>query len=57
MAQFSTNELVSLEKNVDNHKKLIQTSLEEIDSVYEIDKCVEWITSNNYEKVTITHLK
>lgn len=49
---FFTNEAVSLEKKVDLTENIWRTKLENIDSEYEIDKCVKWIQSNNFQKVT-----
>lgn len=51
MSQFSSHEAVSLEKHIDTQENIIKTSNNEIDNVYEIEKCVKWILDNNYEKV------
>jgi diphthamide biosynthesis protein 2 len=52
MSQFSTNEAVSLEKGVD---PVINpaTRPEFIDEVYETERCLEWIRSNNFQKVCL----
>lgn len=48
---FYAHENVSLDKNVDTTIKLVQTKPEDLDFVYEINKCVDWIKSNNFQKV------
>lgn len=48
---FYTHENVSLEKNVAATTKIVQVKPEDLDFVYEINKCVEWIKSNNFQKV------
>ncbi|KAJ8984110.1 hypothetical protein NQ317_017319 [Molorchus minor] len=53
MPQFSTNAAVSLEKHVEIKTKPIESKLEDIDYVYEITKCVEWIKSNQFQKVCL----
>ncbi|CAH1971071.1 unnamed protein product [Acanthoscelides obtectus] len=52
-SSFSTNEAVSLEKTVSRDQKPMETPLEAIDSVYEIDKCAQWIKTNNFHNVCL----
>lgn len=51
MPQFSTHESVSLEKDVELKAKLIQTNPTEIDEIYEVQKCVEWIRKSGFQRV------
>lgn len=57
MAQFFTNELVSLEKLVEDKREIVKTELIDIIDTYEIDKCTQWIKDNNFERVrlNLTH--
>ncbi|XP_023029970.1 diphthamide biosynthesis 2 [Leptinotarsa decemlineata] len=50
---FSTNEDVSLEKKIDSTSPPIQTNPEDLEYVYEIRKCAEWIKSNDFRKVCL----
>ena len=50
MSQFFTNEAVSLEKGVDSVINK-PTESELIDDTYELKTCLEWIKSNEFEKV------
>ncbi|XP_018561728.1 2-(3-amino-3-carboxypropyl)histidine synthase subunit 2 [Anoplophora glabripennis] len=52
-SQFYAHENVSLDKNVDASIKPVETKAEDLDSVYEIYKCVDWIKSNNFQKVCL----
>ncbi|KAJ8950767.1 hypothetical protein NQ318_011260 [Aromia moschata] len=54
MPQFSyfTNEAVSLEKQVDLSTQPIETKLEDIEDIYEVNKCANWIKSNNFQRET-----
>lgn len=49
--QFSTNEANAFEKQIDDSTAILHTSVEDIDSMYEIDRCTKWIRSNNFQKV------
>ncbi|KAF2880158.1 hypothetical protein ILUMI_26021 [Ignelater luminosus] len=51
--QFSTNESNAFEKKIDNSTEILHTSQENIDFVYEIDRCTKWIRSNNFQKVCL----
>lgn len=51
MSSFFTNEAVSLEKRINLEEQPVKTKLENIDSKYEIQRCVKWIQSNNFLKV------
>lgn len=51
MPQFSTHESVSLEKDVELKGKIIQTNPTEIDEIYEVQKCVEWIRKSGFQRV------
>lgn len=51
MKQFSTHESVSLEKSVELNTDLVQTDETELENVYEINKCSQWIKENNFKKV------
>ncbi|CAH0548955.1 unnamed protein product [Brassicogethes aeneus] len=53
MTRFSTNEAVSLEKTVETAVDLVETSQTDLENVYEIGKCAEWIKKNNYKKVCL----
>ncbi|XP_017781332.1 PREDICTED: diphthamide biosynthesis protein 2 [Nicrophorus vespilloides] len=53
MAQFSSNEAVSLSKTINNHKQLANTPDEHIYDYYDIKKCIYWIQSNEYKKVCL----
>ncbi|VEN44739.1 unnamed protein product [Callosobruchus maculatus] len=50
---FSSNEAVSLEKTVNNEQKPVETAIENIDSVYEIEKCTQWIKIHDFHKVCL----
>ncbi|CAG9854447.1 unnamed protein product [Phyllotreta striolata] len=50
---FSSNEAVSLEKQVDLLCTPIETKPEDLEAVYEISRCAEWIRSNNFKKVCL----
>ncbi|KAJ3664629.1 hypothetical protein Zmor_000182 [Zophobas morio] len=52
MSQFFTNEAVSLEKGVDSVINK-PTESELIDETYELKTCLEWIKSNEFEKVCL----
>lgn len=52
MDQFSSKPSVSLEKSIDTSTALVETNPADIDRVYELEKCFEWITENNYKKVS-----
>ncbi|KAK9874379.1 hypothetical protein WA026_002726 [Henosepilachna vigintioctopunctata] len=53
MSNFCTNEQISLEKKVHNRERIHQTDLNSINFVYEIDRCIEWITTNNFNQVCL----
>lgn len=53
MAQFFTNELVSLEKLIEDKTQSIKTELNNINCVYEIDKCAKWIKDNGFKRVRL----
>ncbi|KAL1502131.1 hypothetical protein ABEB36_007323 [Hypothenemus hampei] len=53
MPQFSTNEFVSLEKDVEVKRKTVEANSHEIDRLYEIQRCLEWIKTNNFKKVCL----
>lgn len=53
MTQFSSNESVSLERTINSLKSPTQTHPEDIDKIYELEKCTKWITENNYKKVRL----
>ncbi|XP_044764321.1 2-(3-amino-3-carboxypropyl)histidine synthase subunit 2 [Coccinella septempunctata] len=52
MSLFFTHEQVSLEKNVDT-KVIIENEPEKIRGLYEIDRCVSWIKTNNFRRVCL----
>uniref|UniRef100_A0A1Y1MF91 Uncharacterized protein n=1 Tax=Photinus pyralis TaxID=7054 RepID=A0A1Y1MF91_PHOPY len=51
-AQFSTNEAVSLEKEIGG-VQLLDTPEEALGTVYEIDRCIEWIRSHDFKSVCL----
>ncbi|KAB0791422.1 hypothetical protein PPYR_03222 [Photinus pyralis] len=51
-AQFSTNEAVSLEKEIGG-VRLVDTPEEALGTVYEIDRCIEWIRSHDFKSVCL----
>ncbi|KAF5281896.1 hypothetical protein FQR65_LT14480 [Abscondita terminalis] len=51
--QFSTNESIILEKQIDDSTKFAQTSPDQLNFVYEIDNCVRWIQNHNFKKVCL----
>ncbi|CAG9770189.1 unnamed protein product [Ceutorhynchus assimilis] len=53
MPQFSTHENVSLEKEVEVKRAIIQTNSDVIEEVYDIAKCVGWIRENGFQKVCL----
>ncbi|KAJ8967034.1 hypothetical protein NQ314_003151 [Rhamnusium bicolor] len=53
MLKFSTEETVSLKKQFKLSFEPVYTKPEKLDDVYEINKCVEWIKSNNFQKVCL----
>ncbi|EFA05560.1 2-(3-amino-3-carboxypropyl)histidine synthase subunit 2 [Tribolium castaneum] len=52
MSQFSTNEAVSLEKQVETVLNPA-TKFELIDEVYELQRCAGWIKANDFQKVCL----
>lgn len=52
MPEFSTNESVSLEKNVKLKGKTAELNSEQLEKAFEIEECVAWIKSNGFEKVS-----
>lgn len=52
MPEFSTNESVSLEKNVELKGKTTELNSDQLEKAFEIDQCVAWIKSNGFEKVS-----
>ncbi|CAH1155502.1 unnamed protein product [Phaedon cochleariae] len=50
---FSTNEVVSLERKIDSTDDIIPTEIEDLEYVYEISRCAEWIRSNQFQKVCL----
>lgn len=55
MDQFSSNPSVTLEKTVDSSKKPTATNSADIDRVYELDRCIEWIKTNEYKNVGLQY--
>ncbi|XP_028129062.1 2-(3-amino-3-carboxypropyl)histidine synthase subunit 2 [Diabrotica virgifera virgifera] len=53
MTSFYSNEENSLEKVVVSNHPLIETKADDIDEVYEIKRCAEWIQSNGFKKVCL----
>ncbi|KAK9754267.1 putative diphthamide synthesis protein [Popillia japonica] len=53
MDQFSSNPSVALEKTVDSSKTPTATNSADIDRVYELDRCIEWIKTNEYKNVCL----
>ncbi|GLV36925.1 Diphthamide biosynthesis 2 [Carabus blaptoides fortunei] len=53
MSQFSTNEAVSLEKRIEFSSEISKTKAEDVNNVYEVDKCAKWILENDYKKVCL----
>ncbi|KAK5638455.1 hypothetical protein RI129_012750 [Pyrocoelia pectoralis] len=51
-SQFSTNETVSLEKEV-NTTQLVDTSEDALETIYEINRCIEWIRKHDFKKVCL----
>ncbi|XP_045466487.1 2-(3-amino-3-carboxypropyl)histidine synthase subunit 2 [Harmonia axyridis] len=52
MSMFFTNEQVSLEKDVD-YKGTVQYDKEKIPCLYEINRCISWIRTNNFKRVCL----
>ncbi|KAJ8921166.1 hypothetical protein NQ315_013638 [Exocentrus adspersus] len=52
-SQFYAHENVSLDKSIDSTLKPVQTKADDLNYVYEISKCAEWIKSNNFQKVCL----
>ncbi|XP_018329150.1 2-(3-amino-3-carboxypropyl)histidine synthase subunit 2-like [Agrilus planipennis] len=52
MAAFFSNEAVSLDKTV-NTSSVLTTKSDEIESVYDIEKCTNWIKENNFKNVCL----
>lgn len=57
MDQFSSNPSVTLEKPVDTTKTSTTTNSENIDRIYELDRCIEWIKMNQYKNVGLQYLR
>ncbi|XP_066144439.1 2-(3-amino-3-carboxypropyl)histidine synthase subunit 2 [Euwallacea fornicatus] len=53
MPQFSTNESVSLEKDIELKGEIPQFEFQQFDQTYEIQKCAQWIKENEYQKVCL----
>ncbi|XP_066255722.1 2-(3-amino-3-carboxypropyl)histidine synthase subunit 2 [Euwallacea similis] len=53
MPQFSTNESVSLEKEIELKGEIPQFDFQQFDQTYEIQKCAQWIKDNEYQKVCL----
>ncbi|KAI4454753.1 diphthamide biosynthesis protein [Holotrichia oblita] len=53
MDQFSSNPSVTLEKAVDTSEAPTPTNSADIDRVYELDRCIEWIKTNQYKNVCL----
>lgn len=51
MSQFSTNETVSLEKHIELKPHLTKIKPEDVEYVYEINRCANWILENDFKKV------
>ncbi|KAF7271016.1 hypothetical protein GWI33_016049 [Rhynchophorus ferrugineus] len=53
MPQFFTDDSVTLEKQIDLTDKFIQTHEGDLNKIYDIDKCCQWIQSNKFKKVCL----
>lgn len=53
MSNFATNEVVSLKKEILLTEDLCESNSSNIDDIYEINKCVEWIKFNKFKNVCI----
>lgn len=49
---FFSNEVISLEKSIDLTSTPVETKLEDLDEVYEINRCSKWIQTNNFQRVS-----
>ncbi|XP_026461542.1 2-(3-amino-3-carboxypropyl)histidine synthase subunit 2 [Ctenocephalides felis] len=53
MSGFSTSEDVSLHKNVEDCDSIQETKLEDVEELYEIQKCSDWINTNKFVTVCL----
>lgn len=53
MPQFSTDESISLNKNIELNVSLANTSSKDLENLYEINKCCNWIKENNFRTVCL----
>lgn len=50
---FSTPEYVSLEKVINLNAPLTAAKPEDLENLYELQRCAEWIISNKFQKVRL----